>query len=119
MEKLMEVKENGKKVINPEMKKAWEIFCDGVFHNCGLRQVGVEIIEDAIETMRLLKETDMDVDSIIKRVGRSWDSRISSVILVGAIEKFSLDGKRFAEELNKLQKTKKTKSLDDVLSAKR
>ena len=119
MEKLIKVKEKGMKVINPSMRNEWETFCHAIYNKCGLREVGVEIIEDAIETMRLLKETSMGVEDVIKTVGRSWQGRISSLILLGAIEKFSLEGNRFKEELNDLKQQKKSKSLDDILKMKR
>ena len=119
MKKYVQIKELGESVVKPELIEEWRTFCDFLCHKEGLREVSVEVIEDLISTMKFLKETDMKAKDIVEKVGRSWNSIIDSNVMVNAVERFSLKGAEFKEDLLEAQRKNSCKTLDDILKTKR
>lgn len=116
--KIEEVIEKGKKYIKPNRENAWEHLCYSICKRNGLGEVGLEIINEAIETMRLFEEENLSTDAVIKRVGGGWRGGISSCLLEMIITSFSKN-ETFSDDWEEIKKeSKKGLSFDDLLSKK-
>lgn len=118
MADITSITKNGKLYIKKEKVTEWETVCYNICEKSGLGEVGVEIIKDSIETMRLLEETTMSVENIIKTVSGSWRGKISALILETIVREFSKSS-RFVEEWDKLkEKFKQGIPFDELLMKK-
>lgn len=99
--------QKGKKYIKPNREQSWKHLCYSICRRNGLGEVGIEIINEAIETMRLFEEENLSTQEAIERVGGGWCEGISSCILQMIIigfskkESFSDDWEELKRESNK------------------
>lgn len=120
MNKLMNMIEEGSAYVLPEKKEEWRTLCASLYNKNQLREVAIEIVEDSINTMKLLSEEKYGLEEIVKRVGRSWEGGITFCLLTLIVEKFSVNNERFKGELKEFQeKNKNNRKIDGLLKKMR
>ena len=117
-DKIEKVIEKGKKYIKPNREHAWKHLCYSLCKQNGLGEVGLETINEAIETMRLFEEENLSTEEAIKRVGGGWSGGISSCLLEMIVASFSKN-ETFCDDWEEIKKdSNKTVGFDDLLSKK-
>ena len=116
MNKVERAIEKGLPYVREDKRESWEFLCKSICGKKGLGDFGLEIIDDAIETMRLFQETELTVEQVVGRVGRGWNGGVSSCFLEKIVANFSKK-ENFSEEWENIKKeSKKSLDLDDLLS---
>lgn len=107
MDKLKKLIKIGEMYVKPEKKEEWGQFCSALYSGNELREVAIEIIEDAIKTMKFFDEGN-NIEGVIKTIGRSWDGGMTYCLMILMIEKYSKKSELFVKELKSLQEKKET-----------
>lgn len=117
-DKIEKVIEKGNKYIKPNREEAWKYLCYSLCKQNGLGEVGLEIINEAVETMRLFEEENYSTEDAIRKVGGGWSGGISSCLLEMIITGFSKN-ETFSEDWEMIKKeSNRTLAFDDLLSNK-
>lgn len=96
MDVLNGIIEEGKKYIIKGKEKDWENYCIDNWKNIFDKMV----IEDALETMKLLSLTNLSSQKIMEKVDNLSHSSITWEELEKVVETFHLKGKKFVEDIN-------------------
>ena len=118
MNKVESAIEKGLPYVREDKIESWEFLCKSICSKNVLGDFGLEIIDDAIETMRLFQETELTVEQVIEIVGRGWNGGISSCFLEKIVTNFSKKESFSEEWINIKKESKKSIDLDDLLSKK-